>query len=302
MSFRKCKCKMERGKWTIVKVPFECGCDRVGASLAPRWLEEKCGSMHGEVLCLEVQRDKADKERFGVKNYEEVVSTCTALRDIVARLCTESKRVLTIGGDHSIALGSVSGVLEHDANIGVIWFDAHGDVNTEATSPSKNAHGMPVAALMGICTSGLNEIARVHLRAQNIFWVGARDLDAGEKETIERLGIADNVYSTERVYQMGMDVVIEEIRRKMDEQGIKAIHLSFDIDGMDPSIVWATGTRVEDGLLQEDLDVFIRNLQDLPPMKSLDFVEYNPLLDDAEHTTGKWCVKTLKQLIDKLKI
>jgi arginase len=157
---------------------------------------------------------------------------------------------------------------------------------------------MPVAALMGLCESGLNEIARVRLKPENIFWVGARDLDAGETETIERLGIVDNVYSTERVHEMGMAAVMEDIRRKMEALGIDAVHLSFDIDGMDPSIVWATGTRVENGLMQEDLEAFIEGLRRLPEMKSMDFVEYNPLMDDEEKRTGKWCVETLKRILD----
>lgn len=289
---------MKSKKWTIVEVPFECGCDREGASLAPRWLVEKCGWAHKEVLCLDVQNDKADKEQFGVKNYEAVMHACTALRDVVSGLCVERKRVLTIGGDHSIALGSIAGVLEQNANVGVIWFDAHGDVNTEATSPSANAHGMPVAALMGLCASRLNEIARVRLKPKNIFWVGARDLDAGESAIIEQLGITDNVYSTERVHEMGMAAVMDEIRRKMAAQGIDAVHLSFDIDGMDPSIVWATGTRVENGLMQEDLEAFVEGLRRLPEMKSMDFVEYNPAMDDEEKRTGEWCVETLERILD----
>lgn len=282
----------------VVCAPFECGCSREGASLASKMLVDKCELAHlANVECVDVQNDKQDKESYGVKNYAAVIQACSALRDEVARLMASGKRVLTIGGDHSIALGSIAGVLEQNANVGVIWFDAHGDINTEATSPSANAHGMPVAALMGLCESGLNEIACVRLKPENIFWVGARDLDAGEKETIERLGIADNVYSTERVHEMGMATVMEDISRKMETQGIEAVHLSFDIDGMDPSIVWATGTRVENGLKQEDLEAFVDGLRRLPEMKSMDFVEYNPLMDDEEKRTGKWCVEMMRKLL-----
>lgn len=287
--------------WTIVEVPFECGCDREGEAFAPKWLVEKCGLTHKKVLSLDVQKISANEERFGVRNCETVMRTCSALRDMVSGLCAEGKRVLTIGGDHSIALGSVAGVLEHNPNVGVIWFDAHGDINTEATSPSANAHGMPVAALMGLCKSGINDIATTHLKPQNIFWVGARDLDPGEFETIKQLGIEDNVYSTERVHESGMEAVMEDIKRKMEKRGVEAIHLSFDVDGMDPLIVWATGTRVENGLMSEDLEAFIEGLHKLPEMKSMDFVEYNPLLDDEEKTTGKWCVETLMHLVEKNK-
>lgn len=283
---------------SIICAPFQCGCDRDGGQMAPEWLVRNgIRAVSDDVRWQESTRMPEESLwEDGVKNLSKVMAQVSVLRDEVARLMADGKRVLTIGGDHSIALGSIAGVLDCNPNVGVIWFDAHGDVNTEATSPSMNAHGMPVAALLGECESRLNDIAWTRLKPENIFWVGARDLDAGEVETIERLGIADNVYGTERVHEMGMAAVMEDIRRKMETQGIEAVHLSFDIDGMDPSIVWATGTRVKDGLFQEDLDSFIEGLARLPEMKSMDFVEYNPLMDDDMHTTGKWCVETLNRI------
>jgi arginase len=285
--------------WKIIEVPFESGSDRRGSGLAPRWLTERCfGAVEHVKLDVEYN-GKNGAEQYGVKNYECVLDISARLRDEVAAWREKREKVLVIGGDHAIALGSIAGVLEENENLGVIWFDAHGDVNTEATSPSMNAHGMPVAALLGECASRLNDIARTRLKKENIFWVGARDLDEGEWSTIERLGIMDYVYSTELVHDMGMAAVMKDIKRKMEAHGVEAVHLSFDIDGMDPSIVWATGTRVENGLMQEDLDAFINGLRELPEMRSMDFVEYNPLMDDDMHTTGKWCVETLKRLIEK---
>ncbi len=284
--------------FSIICAPFQCGCDRNGAQQAPEWLVRNgIGAVSGDVRWVMPHMHKEGATDQGVKNLAEVIDQVARIRDEVLAQRKEGKCVLTIGGDHSIALGSVAGVLEQNANVGVIWYDAHGDVNTEATSPSANAHGMPVAALMGLCKSGLNEIARVRLKPQNIFWVGVRDLDAGEVETIGRLGITDNVYSTERVHQMGMTAVMEDINRKMEAQGIEEVHLSFDIDGMDPSIVWATGTRVEQGLMQDDLEAFVAWLRRLPEMQTMDFVEYNPLMDDEERTTGKWCVEMLRKFI-----
>lgn len=283
--------------WEIIEVPFESGSDRRGSGMAPRWLVEQC---FGNVEHVELEvENNAENEvgQCGIKNFDSVLDMSARLRDEVAAWRENGEKVLAIGGDHAIALGSVAGVLEENENVGVIWFDAHGDVNTEATSPSMNAHGMPVAALLGECESRLNDIAWTRLKKENIFWVGARDLDEGEVATIERLGIMDNVYSTERVHAMGMTAVMEDIKRKMVAQGVEALHLSFDVDGMDPSIVWATGTRVANGLLQEDLEAFVEGLRALPEMKSMDFVEYNPLLDDEERTTGKWCVETLGKLI-----
>ena len=285
----------------IICTTFQCGCDRDGGQLAPEWLLRNGVSVCSDRAPIFVSVPPSPinevASRFGINNYDNVLEMAQRLKDSFSKHYCTGERIITLGGDHTIALGTVAGVLQSEQNVGVIWFDAHGDVNTEITSPSANAHGMPVAALLGICESGLNDIAKIRLKPQNIFWVGARSLDEGEVATIERLGIMDNVYSTERVHEMGMACVMEEIKRKMETQGIGVMHLSFDIDGMDPSIVWATGTRVENGLMQDDLEAFIEGLRVLPEMKSMDFVEYNPLLDDEEKTTGRWCIETLNKLL-----
>lgn len=242
----------------------------------------------------------AKKERlepFGVHNYTEVMEVVSSLYMHVSTHLRANERVVMYGGDHSLALGSIAAVLAQEPNTGVIWFDAHTDINTEASSPSGNAHGMPVAALMGLCASALNEVATVRLHPQHIYWVGARDIDPGEWEILRRLGIEDHVYSSDDVHRRGMNVVMDEIAARMAEQGITALHLSFDVDGMDPSIVAATGTKVPNGLTQADLDTFIAHLSSLPPMRSMDFVEYNPLMDDEAKTTGKWCEETLMRVV-----
>ena len=286
----------------IINAPFQSENDRTGGGLAPEWLLRNGISAYAAHAPIWVSAPPVPAANvaplFGIKNYDNVVEMAQRLREnIFEHYCT-GERIITLGGDHTIALGTIAGVLQNEPNVGVIWFDAHGDVNTEDTSPSANAHGMPVAALMGLCKSGLNKIAKARLKPENIYWVGARDLDPGEKKTLEGLRIMSNVYTTEEIHRVGMETVMTDIRQKMEGLHVSATHLSFDIDGMDPSIVWATGTRVADGLLQDDLDMFIQSLQDLPPMKSLDFVEYNPTLDDKNHTTGYWCEKTLMQLID----
>lgn len=290
-------------KASIINAPFQSGNDRTGGGLAPEWLlRNGIGAYADQPPVWVPMPPTSDNEvapQFGIKNYDNVVEMARNLRDEVAMHYGAGERIITLGGDHTIALGTVAGVLQNEPNVGVIWFDAHGDVNTEATSPSMNAHGMPVAALLGLCKSGINDIATTHLKKQNIFWVGARDLDPGEKELLAEIGINDNVYTTEQIHRMGMSVVMADIRQKMEKLNVPALHLSFDIDGMDPGIVWATGTRVEDGLLQEDLDLFIQHLQDLPILKSIDFVEYNPALDNEEYSTGQWCLEILKHLMEK---
>jgi arginase len=161
-----------------------------------------------------------------------------------------------------------------------------------------NAHGMPVAALLGLCKSGINDIATTHLKKQNVFWVGARDLDPGEKELLAEIGINDNVYTTEQIHRMGMSVVMADIRQKMEKLNVPALHLSFDIDGMDNLLAPATGVPEPNGLTENEFNLFCDALQDIPQQfTSIDFVEYSPLLDTDDFQTGKRCVNGLSQLI-----
>lgn len=280
----------------IIGVPFRSGANRDGAQYAPKWLMAHIGVPADNMLRFSSEDTPlTDETVAGIKNYDAVLQMCDTVKTHVAEAVGNGKKVVTIGGDHSIAMGSIAGVLEKYPNVGVIWFDAHTDINTEATSPSGNAHGMPLAALMGLCKSGINNQDHL-LNPKNVYWVGARSIDTGEWETIKRLGIEDHVFTAERVHEIGMEAVMNQIRIFFAESGVEQWHLSFDVDGMDPLIVPATGTPVEMGLNEIDLDVFVEELTDMPQLVSLDFVEYNPLIDDVSYTVGKWCVRTIKKI------
>lgn len=280
-----------------IGVPVNVGANKNGSQYAPQILQKglDISLQKWQDLSFSVENNMIEETDFIVKSYRAILTISEQIRDIILAFFNKQS-LCFVGGDHSIAIGSIAAVLQQEPNLGVVWFDAHGDINTEATSPSGNAHGMPVAALMGLCSSGLNDVAKTRLKPGNIYWVGVRSLDAGEKVTLHRLGIEDNVYTAEYVRAHGMTAVMADIRGKMRERGIVQTHLSFDIDGMDPTIVAATGTRVANGLLQEDFDEFAAGLSTLPPLRSMDFVEYNPLLDDVAYTTGHWCVDALKRL------
>lgn len=207
----------------------------------------------------------------------------------------QQKTPIIIGGDHSIGLGSVAASLEIDANVGLIWFDAHGDMNTEATSPTGHIHGMPIAALLGLCKSELNKVATKNIRPENIFFVGTRSLDDGELELTRALPF--NVYSTEYIHKVGMTSVTKQIYKKISENGIKNIHCSFDVDAMDPSIVGATGVPVGNGLFNNDFQEFTNFLKFIKQqIIAFDFVEFNPLLDNPEQDSLKWCKSALMEL------
>lgn len=284
---------------TFLEVPFRSGCNREGAQCAPDWLFRALGLTinNSRVVPLTTEKNPlTDDIENGVKNYDAVLQMIEALREDVKNVLDYGNRVVVLGGDHSIAIGSIAGVLSKYPNVGVIWFDAHTDINTEATSPSGNAHGMPLAALMGLCKSGICNQGHL-LNPHNVYWVGARDIDTGEWETIKRLGLESHVFTAETVHQIGMETVMHQIRTALVDNGVEQLHLSFDIDGMDPMIVPATGTPVKAGLNEIEGDTFIDELKEgMPELVSLDFVEYNPRLDDSKRTTGKWCANTLSKL------
>lgn len=291
--------------FNIIGYPVWEGADKRGSELAPALLSEAVASAYANnikysTLSTQQETGCANEETYyNAKHLQRITEANTALRDVVYRVLCSGLMPIVLGGDHSLGLGSVSASAKQDPNIGVIWFDAHGDMNTEDTSPTGHIHGMPVAALMGLCKSGLNDIPTNHVKPQNIFWIGARSLDEGERKLIETLHL--NVYSTDEIHRRGMHDVMAEVADRMQRLGIKNIHCSFDIDAMDPTLVAATGCLVLNGLNNQDFEDFAASLSTMVQrITALDFVEYNPLLDDAQHTSLLWCQKALQRLCDAI--
>ena len=288
----------------FIGVPFCSGANREGTQYAPIYLIESMQLNNDMYSMLSIPQKRMSLETFreaSVNNYPEVLLMKENLKLEMANVLDTYKNVIVLGGDHSISMGSISGLLEKKPNIGVIWIDAHTDINTETTSPSGNAHGMPLASLMGICNSEINNNDK-KLNPKNVFWIGARDIDDGEWENIKKLGIEKNVFTCSMVHQFGMRKIIQNIHKLLIENTIEQLHVSFDIDVMDPSIVTATGTPVLDGLTEQECDILISELFDnkMPHVVSIDFVEYNPLMDNANHQTRLWCLKILKKIQDLL--
>ncbi|MBQ7210882.1 MAG: arginase [Paludibacteraceae bacterium] len=277
---------------------FNCG-NGHGTEQAPNSLYDKL-HIKSDIKTI-IPALSSEKTSFNEK-VEELMEVALLLKKYVESELRSSHSVCVLGGDHSIALGSVAGTLLYDDNAAVIWFDAHGDINTEISSPSGHIHGMPVAALLGLCSSALNGIPTHYLKTENIFWIGVRDLDPGEREIANKLNL--NMYSAEYVHRVGMAKVMNEISMIIKQQNCKTLHLSFDIDGMDPSVVSATGTAVPNGLLQADFEIFVKELSFLKhsadvEFRILDFVEYNPLLD-KDGNTLEWCSEALKSLLEQM--
>lgn len=224
----------------------------------------------------------------------EVVQFSTLLKQSILQSYQNNHTALVIGGDHSIAIGSLSATLQTDSNAAVIWFDAHTDINTEATSPSHNAHGMPLAAMLHLCTSNLSKVASIPIKSTNIFYIGVRSIDYGERQIIQQYGI--HTYTIQDIRNRGMQHILQEINYHIQQQHIKTLHLSFDIDSIDPTIAPATGVPVPNGITLQQLDIFCKWLP-LDNIRVIDFVEYNPLLDD-NNTTGEFCCQTICKILN----
>lgn len=251
------------------------------------------GNVHSSIIAENVHASSPE-----VKYLETVVDMANQLRDKVSSVIKQKYFPIVIGGDHSLGLGSGSGVAVSGGNPAIIWFDAHGDLNTEETSPSGNLHGMPCAALMGWCKSKLKDVANVNVPSQNIYWIGARDLDYGEVQLAKQYNL--HIFPSKTVRQRGMNAVLDEIIEDMKKNAVSGIHLSIDIDGMDPRIVCATGTKVPDGMNNSEFYTFLDRIFATGNVISTDFVEYNPTLEDESKTTLKWCMEALHYLAIKI--
>lgn len=275
---------------SIIGMPLFYGCDRPGVEKGPEILRknnlveifnehntiEDLGDIDIKVI------DEKDKyfDNSKMKYLAEVIASNTRLSDKVYSALTDNTFPVIVGGDHSLALGSIAGVSKYYGDdLAVIWIDAHGDLNTEETSPSGNIHGMPLAASIGVGYEGLTSILfkGVKVKPENIFILACRDLDEGEVELIKRLNI--NTWGIDEIKEKGTDIVVKELLEKLKKTGVNNIHLSYDIDCLDPEYVPGTGTPVDNGLTFEESTDIVKGIFSTSLVKSMDFVEYNPELD-----------------------
>lgn len=235
-------------------------------------------------------KNHLDKERAAnnLNNLEIVKKANQDLYEKVKEEFAAGQFPIVLGGDHSIAMGSIKASLEHNPNLGVIWFDAHGDINTDKTSPSGNIHGMPVASLMGFGAEELLDIGKKEylLKKENIVYIGSRDLDAGERKTMKDLGV--KVYTMHEVDYYGIKVVMEEAIEYLKDK-CDSIHVSFDMDVLDPEVAPGTGTKVPGGMGYREAHLSLELVAKTEKLVSAEFVEVNPALD-LENKTAKAAV------------
>jgi arginase len=294
----------------IIGVPVDLGAGRRGVDMGPSAiriadLEPRLEQLGHKVLDsgdIDVMIPETQKVGAGKLRYKApVLAASDELRKMVEKSLGEGRLPLVLGGDHSIAIGSVAGSTNHFARqgetLGLIWFDAHGDANTPDTTPSGNIHGMSLAVCLG---QGDTDFVNLGERApkvlaRNTVLIGIRDLDPGERDMLKKSGVT--VYTMRDLDERGMrDVVDEAIRLASD--GTAGIHLSFDLDVVDPEDAPGTGTPVWGGITYREAHLAMEMLSDRGQLVAIDLVEVNPVLD-TQNMTGILAAELAQSLLGK---
>ena len=214
----------------------------------------------------------------------EIKATCERIADQVARAADEGLVPLVLGGDHSIALGTVGGMAHRSGAGGALWFDAHGDLNTPETTPSGNVHGMPLAAVLGRATDGFQSDAwpLPALDPTRVSLIGVRSLDEGERRVVRELGLA--VFTMSVIDRRGVEEVVREALARAE--GAAFVHVSLDMDVVDPDVAPGVGTPVRGGLSYREAHLAMELVSESGLLDSMEIVEVNPILDRMNETAA----------------
>jgi arginase len=279
-------------KLSIIGMPMDLGQLRRGVDMGPSairyaGINERLKPLFDDIHDMgdipigrpEVVVDPESK----LRNLELVAEKSVLLAEKVNEIVQSGSFPLVLGGDHSTAIGTLAGISHHYQNLGVIWYDAHGDLNTAETSPSGNIHGMPLAVSLGMGHKSLTEIAghSPKVKSENVVIIGARSLDAGEKALIKEKGI--KVFTMHEIDRIGMTKVIEDTIAYLKEK-TDGVHLSFDLDGLDPMEAPGVGTPVHGGITFRESCLAMEMLAESLLITSAEFVEVNPILDERNKT------------------
>ena len=276
----------------IIGFPIDLGADRRGVDMGPSALRiagireklEQLGYQiidRGDIYIQIMERQKIINPKL--KYLNEILKTSVILARRVEGVLEKGQFPLCLGGDHSMALGSIAGISSYckknKLKLGVIWVDAHTDMNTDETSPSGNIHGMPLAASLGI---GNDELVNFYgfspkLKPENCALIGIRSVDTLEKQNIKRLKLP--VYTMADIDKQGIHVIIEKVLKQFRKK-VDHLHVSFDLDVIDPSIVPGVGTPVAGGLGYREAHLLMESIAECGCMSSLEITEVNPILDD----------------------
>lgn len=276
---------------SIIGVPMDLGQSRRGVDMGPSAMRyagliERLESLGYDIDdCGDVTIGRPEKPSNvkGLKNLKAVSDASVILAETVQKEVKKNRFPLVLGGDHSIAIGTLAGVAQNYHNLGVIWYDAHADMNTAETSPSGNIHGMPLGVSLGWGDPSLTSIGGYSpkIKPENIVIIGARSIDEGERALIKEKGI--KVFTMHEIDKIGMTAVIKETLAYLKDR-TDGIHLSFDLDSLDPSEAPGVGTPVTGGVTFRESHLALEMFAQADVITSAEFVEVNPILDDKNTT------------------
>jgi arginase len=283
-------------KIQLLGVPLDLGQSRRGVDMGPSAMRvaglearlEALGHIVEDGGNVSVAMPELKKEGDPSAKYlKEITATCTKSAELVAKALEAGKIPLVLGGDHSVAAGTVSGVAEFyrrdHKTIGLLWIDAHSDINTPDSSPSGNVHGMPLAALLGLGPSELGNIFNYSpkVKPENCVLFGVRDIDAAERANILRAGIT--VFTMRDIDERGIRSLMEEALYIVGK-GTAGYHVSLDMDWVDPEDAPGVGTPVRGGATYREAHLAMEIIADRGGMLSFEIVEINPVLDEKNRT------------------
>ena len=287
---------MKQSTIAIVGAPLDLGAGRRGVDMGPSalrlaGLNQKLSTLGYEVEDLGnvsvAQQESVSSSTDNARYLPQIAATCEKLAGKVESAVEVGKFPLVLGGDHSIAVGTVSGVSyafrKRSASIGLIWVDAHADMNTPETSPSGNVHGMPLACCVGRGPRELTDIFDYcpKVDGKNVALVGIRDVDITERPIVRESGAT--AFTMRDIDELGLRVVMERAIA-IASQGTAGFHLSFDMDFVDPMEAPGVGTPVRGGVTYREAHLAMETICDCSRMVSMEIVEVNPVLDEVNRT------------------
>ena len=287
---------MRHSHIAIIGVPLDLGAGRRGVDMGPSAVRVANLNARLSEIGFEVddlgnvpvaQPEGHPEGKPEAKYLPQITQTCIHLAELVQKQMAAGRCPLILGGDHSLAVGTVAGVSKHlrerGEKLGMIWIDAHTDMNTPATSPSGNVHGMPLACCIGLGPKELTDIFGYSPKVapENVALVGIRSVDGDERNNVQKSGV--HAFTMRDIDERGMRWVIEESIR-IAGAGTAGFHVSLDMDAVDPREAPGVGTPVRGGITYREAHLAMEILCDSGRMTSMEVVEVNPVIDEVNRT------------------
>lgn len=282
----------------ILGAPLDLGAGRRGVDMGPSALRvanlnarlAKLGYQVDDLGNVNVEQQESSRPGpHNAKYLAQITATCRQLAERVEKIVDKGTIPLVLGGDHSVAIGTIAGIShsfrKRGQSAGVIWVDAHSDMNTPRTSPSGNVHGMPLACVIGQGPKPLTHLFGYapKVNPANVVLVGIRDVDMTERSIVKKSGVT--VFTMRHIDEMGMSEVMSQALQIAGD-GVDGIHISLDMDGVDPDEAPGVGTPVPGGITYREAHLAMEMVCDSRRLVSMEVVEVNPVLDVANRTAN----------------